>query len=161
MLEELKPIFEWLLTINFKADLLPWLPPMFTLAGWVIVNNQNNHRETRKEARSAADRCKVLTREVAQYGVEYWSGTGNDVQPWKIRAGFEELEVEIERFHDEGMRKRLLNLQVELVDAVMGYNFDIAGFKPVAQDHPVFKQIPAARQSLLFAIERELAQQLR
>ncbi len=160
MLEELKPIFEWLRTINFKADLLPWLPPIFTLAGWVIVNNQNNHREARKEARSAADRCKELTREVAQHGIEYWSGTG-DVQPWKIRIGFEELEVETERFQDEKMRALLLELQVELVEAVMDNNFDTADFKPVDKYDPVFKAISAAKQRLLFAIERELAKQFR
>lgn len=160
MTELLRQACEWVRTINFKTDLLPWLPPAFTLLGWVIVNRQNNQRETRKEARSAADRCKVLAREVSQHGIEYWSGTG-EIEPWKIRACFEELEVEIERFHDEDMRGRLLNLQAELVDAVMGYNFDTSGFKPVTQDHPVFKEIPAARQRLLFAIERELSQQFR
>ncbi|MEY4977960.1 MAG: hypothetical protein RLZZ352_230 [Pseudomonadota bacterium] len=160
MTEFLRQAWDWILTINFKGDLLPWLPPIVTLLGWWVVNRQNNQRETRKEARSAADRCKVLAREVSQYGIEYWSCSAN-VEPWKIRAAFEELEVEIERFQDKGMQKRLLDLQVELVEAVMGYNFDTAGFKPVAQDHPVFKEIPIARQRLLSSIERELALQFR
>jgi len=160
MVEKLRSALDWLCSINFKSDLLPWLPPIFTLLGWIIVNRQNNQRESRKEARSAADRCKVLAREVSQYGIEYWSGTA-EVKPWKIGAAFEELEVEIGRFQNEGMRDRLLNLQVELVEAVMGHNFDTAGFKPVAEDHPVFKEIPIARQRLLSAIERELTLQFR
>lgn len=160
MAEVLKLILEWLRGIDFKVGLLPWLPSAFTLLGWNIVNRQNNKRETRKEERAAADRCKVLAREVAQHGIEYWSGS-SEVKPWKIRAGFEELEVEIERFKSASMRGKLLNLQAELVDAVMGHNFDQVNFKPVAQDHPVFKEIPAARQRLLFAVERELALQFK
>lgn len=153
MSEEFGLSAEWL-----KSNLLPWLPPVFTLVGWFIVNRQNNQREARKEARSAADRCKVLVREVAQYGIEYWNGTG-DIKSWKIRASFEELEVEIGRFQDRATQDHLLTLQAELVDAVMGHNFDTASFKPVAPDHPVFKEIPAARQRLLVAIEKELARQ--
>ena len=158
MAETLKLALEWLRGVDFKGSLLPWMPSAFTLLGWHIVNRQNNKRETRKEARAAADRCKVLAREVAQHGIEYWSGDG-ELTPWKIRAAFEELEVEIERFQDESMRKELLNLQAELVDAVMGYNFDTTSFRPVCQDHSVFKEIPTAKQRLLFAVERELARQ--
>lgn len=158
MPEWFKPALEWLCGIDFKNSLLPWFPSALTLLGWYVVNRQNNLRETRKEARSAADRCKVLAREAAQHGIEYWSGSG-DVKPWKIRANLEELEVEIGRFQNQAMQDKLLEAHAELVDAVMGHNFDTAGFKPVTQDHPVFKEIPAARQRLLVTIERELTGQ--
>ena len=44
MMEFLGQAWDWIVTINFKVDLLPWLPPMVTLLGWWVVNRQNNQR---------------------------------------------------------------------------------------------------------------------
>lgn len=139
------------------AALLPWAAPAFTLIGWVIVNHQNNDRERRKEARAAADRCKALIREASQLGYNYWLGK-NGVAPWQIKAHLEELEVEITRFPEKKGRSNLLDKHSDLVDAIIGWDFESATMKIKAVDHVVYREIAKARQRLLFEIEQQFAQ---
>lgn len=136
---------------SFRDAALPWLPSVFTLIGWTVVNRQNNNREQRKEARAAADRCKVMLREATKTAIHYWSGS-EIVKDWMLRAMFEELEVEIGCL-PQAKGDELLAIHSSLVNAALGYNFGESGFKPVAPDHPVFKEITRQRQLLLRAIE--------
>lgn len=142
------------LIASIREHLIPWLPSLFTLLGWSVVNWQNNTREQRKEARSAADRCKVLLRDASKTAIQYWSGQ-NEAKDWQVRALFEELEVEIGCLPQKNI-DALLKIYSALVDAALGYNFGTATFKPVAPDHPVFKEITLSRQRLLSAIEISL-----
>lgn len=142
----------WFGGVSWKADLLPWLPPVFTLIGWYIVNQQNNQRETRKDLRAAADRCKALARDVAQLGFKYWAGQDN-VKTWQIKAGLEELEVELDRFPEAKGGADLMSCYVDFVEAIAGYDFESATFYSKAADHPVFRQVSSTRQRLLAEIE--------
>ena len=147
-------LIEFFSNIEWKSDLLPWLPSAFTLAGWHIVNRQNNLRESRKDIRGAADRCKALTRDVAQLAFKYWAGQ-DTVQPWQIKALLEELEVEIGRFPESKGGVELMVVYVDFVDAVAGYDFESATLTSKPADHPVFRQIPSIRQRLLAEIESQ------
>jgi len=142
------------LMASLRDAILPWLPSVFTLLGWGVVNRQNNTREQRKEARSAADRCKVLLRDASKTAIQYWSGQG-EAKDWQVRALFEELEVEIGCLPQKNI-DALLKVHSALIDAALGYNFGASGFKPVTPDHPVFKEITQSRQRLLSAIEISL-----
>ena len=45
-----------------------FVTPFLVLIGWIVVNNQNNKRETRKEFRSLVDTAKVEARTIAKLG---------------------------------------------------------------------------------------------
>ena len=139
---------------EWAKDLLPWAAPLLTLAGWFLVNKQNNARESRKEARSAADRCKILTRESAQLGIKYWEAKP-DATSWQVKALLEELEVEICRFPEKKGRPDLLAKHIDLVEAIMGYDFDSARMQPKTPTDPVMRDIAKARQRLLFEVEHQ------
>lgn len=139
------------------SELLPWAGPVITLIGWFIVNGQNNDRERRKEARSAADRCKTLAREVSQLGYNYWLGKG-DVAPWQIKAQLEELEVEITRFPESKGRSKLIDRHIDLVEAITGLDFESATMKPRAASHAIYREMAIARQRLLAEIEQQFSQ---
>lgn len=134
------------------ASFLPWAAPILTLVGWFLVNRQNNTRETRKEARSAADRCKTLAREVAQAGMEFWEGKPG-VATWQIKAQLEELEVEIRRFPLNKGQPVLMERYVDLVDAIIGMDFDTPAIKHRAVADPLFAGIAKARHAFIFQIE--------
>mgnify|MGYP003586266291 FL=1 len=139
------------------SDLLPWTAPAITLLGWYIVNGQNNARERRKEARSAADRCKTIAREVTQLGYNYWLGKGN-VEAWQIKAQLEELEVEIARFPEGKGRSKLIDRHIDLVEAITGLDFESATMKPRESGHVIYREIAIARQRLLAEIEQQFSQ---
>lgn len=145
----------WLGGVGWKADFLPWLPSVFTLAGWYIVNRQSNQREARKDMRAAADKCKALARDTAQLGFKYWAGQ-DDVKTWQIKAALEELEVEIGRFPQTKGGAELMDCYVNFVESVAGYDFESVTFYSKAADHPVFRQIQSTRQRLLAEIESQL-----
>lgn len=138
------------------ALLLPWAAPVVTLIGWFIVNHQNNEREERKEARSAADRCKTIAREVTQSGFNYWLGK-NEVAAWQIKAQLEELEVEITRFPESKGRSKLIDKHIDLVEAITALDFESASMKPRASDHSIFREMAMARQRLLYEIEHQFS----
>lgn len=144
----------WLMTIAWKTDFLPWLPSVFTLLGWYVINRQNNQRESRKDLRAAADRSKVLAREIAQLGFKYWAGQ-DETKAWQIKATLEELEVEIGRFPQVKRCSSLMDRYVDFVDAVTGYDFESTNFYKKAEDHPVFQKISLTRQKLLAEIENQ------
>lgn len=141
---------------EWAKDILPWAAPLLTLAGWFLVNHQNNARESRKEARSAADRCKTLVREASQLGIEYWEGKP-EAASWQVKAILEELEVELCRFPEKQGRPQLLVKHVDLVEAITGHDFDSTTMVPKLHNDPVMREIANARQRLLFEVESQFS----
>ena len=135
-------------------EMLPWLPSLLTLAGWFLVNHQNNTRERRKDARSAADKCKALAREAAQLGIDYWGG--GDQVAWKVKAALEELEVEIRRFPAHKGREQLTDALADFVDAVAtGDDFDTTHRAPKPPDGLVMRDLARTRQAFLHVVEAQ------
>jgi hypothetical protein len=139
---------------EFFKDALPWLPPLLTLAGWFLVNHQNNSRERRKDARSAADRCKTLARESAQLAIKYWEAKADD-SVWQLKAALEELEVEIRRFPAEKGRNELNEKYTDLVEVITGDDFDTATRQPKLADDAITKNIARTRQAFLHEVEAQ------
>lgn len=138
--------------MDWAKDLLPWLPSMLTLAGWFLVNHQNNTRERRKDARSAADKCKTLTREGAQLAIKYWEAAPSEAT-WQLKAALEELEVEIRRFSMKKGREELMEKYSDFVEVITGDDFDSATRKARSPDDLIQKSIARTRQAFLHEVE--------
>jgi hypothetical protein len=140
---------------EFIQVVLPWLPSLLTLAGWYLVNHQNNTRERRKDARNAADRCKTLARESAQLAIKYWKDDQADVSAFQLRAALEELEVELRRFPTKKGRKELNEKYADLVDFITGDDFDTADRQQKLAGHSLMKGISRTRQAFLHEVEAQ------
>lgn len=135
-------------------NLLGWAPLLLTLVGWFIVNQQANKRETRKEKRSAADRCKKLTHDVATMGVEYWTGE-SESNAWRIRASLEELELELTQFPLYRNQSPLIARFNRLVDAITGGKFETKSRTAVDLNDSIVTSIRQSRTELIREIERQ------
>lgn len=139
---------------EFIKDALPWLPPLLTLAGWFLVNHQNNTRERRKDARSAADRCKTLARESAQLAIKYWEAHA-DAPVWQLKAALEELEVEVRRFPTNKGRTELNEKYADLVEVITGDDFDTPTRQPKMTGNAMVMNIARTRQAFLHEVEAQ------
>lgn len=90
-------------------------------------------------------------------GVQYWKGEP-DISAWKIKALLEELEVEVCRFDEGPGRQKLLEHHVDLLDAIMGYDFDNEVINPKPVTHQIWRDIAKARQKFLFEVEHQFSQ---
>lgn len=139
---------------EITKDLLPWLPPLLTLAGWFLVNHQNNTRERRKDARSAADKCKTLAREGAQLAIKYWEAAAGE-SGWQLKAALEELEVEVRRFPVSKGRPQLNERYADFVEVITGDDFESLSRKSRSPDDTVMKDIARTRQAFLHEVESQ------
>lgn len=135
-------------------EFLAWLPALLTLVGWFLVNHQNNAREARKEARSAADRCKTLARDAAHLGMQYWQQEPK-IPSWQIKAVLEELEVEVCRFPEDRGRREILNKYIDLVEAITCDEFEAGVMHPRESTSPVMREIVRTRSLLLAEVEKQ------
>ena len=140
------------MSVDIIKDYLPWAPSLLTLAGWYLVNAQNNSRERRKEVRSGADRCKALARDAAQTAIKYWEGKP-DGAAWHVKANLEELEVEIRRFPISKGREELNNRYVDLVNAIAAEDFESANMQKKPPTDPIMRCISRTKQALLHEVE--------
>lgn len=140
--------------VDWTKDVLPWAPPALTVLGWHLVNRQSNAREVRKEMRAASDRCKALTRESVDLGIQYWTASSN-IQAWKVKAALEELDVEISRFPEGRGRQELFEKHADLMDVITGADFESPSRRVCSPDDPVVRAMTRSRQRLLVEIESQ------
>jgi hypothetical protein len=140
------------MAFDWKTDVLPWVGPCLTLCGWFLVNRQNNQRELRKEMRSAADKCKLLAREVSSLAFDYWQGDEKS-SSWKVRSLLDELEIELSRFSEDKGRQALLDKHIELTDAITGGQFESINRPKRDPNDQEMRTIAKCRERLLREIE--------
>lgn len=134
-------------------DLLKWLPPVLVVAGWVIVNHQNDKRETRKEARSLVDAAKKLVGDIASKALDYHVN-GNTDLAFEIKAGLDQLEIECERLPSFVRGCPLMAALIALQDAATGGDFESAVPLKKSRTSPEVLAILRARTELLAELER-------
>lgn len=133
--------------------LLQWLPALIAIGGWVIVNSQNNKRETRKEGRAAADCAKKLTMEAAALGVAYLKGDRAD--SFAVKLIMEALEVELARFPLFNQGSRLMGRYVDFDTAITGGDFESPAQPTFTASSPEIRKVGNARNQLLSEIEAQ------
>jgi hypothetical protein len=143
MSEETSLVSEW-----FK-----YAPLLLTIAGWWIVNGQNNKREARKEHRALVDGVKRQVLELSVQSLKYLKDTESDLAP-SIKWSFDALEVEFTRIPEYATATSNMMLHfVAFSDACTGGTFEQANRESLDFASPEAQQIISTRNQLLETME--------
>jgi hypothetical protein len=138
-------------TEEFSANqLVPWL---LIVVGWMIVNYQNNVRETRKEARAMADAAKKTAIEVSSKAVDFF--TSADASGLALKSSLELLEIELERFPLFSAGSKLLVCFTAFAEVITGDDFESRDRSVKEPTSPEINAVFRTRNELLAEIERQ------
>lgn len=132
----------------------PWLPVLATVAGWAIVNHQNNRREIRKEERALIDAAKKLVIELAAKARAYMCGASRseDIEA-DIKSGLEQLEIELSRLRGYSKNLALISAMAGFADAATGADFESAARRARLGSDPEPQALVIARNMLMMQLE--------
>lgn len=136
--------------------LVPWLPVAVTLAGWWVVNRQNNLRERRKEERATVDAAKrliVQTYELAM--ADLMADERDPLREIQVKALVEQVEVELLRLdgYSVGDRSQLTTFMASFADACTGGQFESTERLPSRDRLPAATLMLLHRNRLMAALE--------
>lgn len=126
------------------------------IIGWVVVNNQNNKRETRKEGRSACDAAKKYALEISTKGRKYLGGRTDELA-FEIKSDLDLLEVELSRipYFAIGENSTLLKKFISFSDSLTGDDFEQKNTQPLNPTDERILKIIRCRNQLMHEVERQ------
>lgn len=128
---------------------------ILVIVGWGVVNHQNNRRETRKEARAAADRAKQWIAEVATAAVEY-AQAPDVAKAAAIKMKLELAERELETFPNFKVKGNpLMGRLMDFQDAATGGAFESGTAIPAGSLPELAAKINITLGALTGEIERQ------
>jgi hypothetical protein len=140
----------------------PWLPLLATVAGWAVVNHQNNHREVRKEERALVDGAKKLIVELAHSARDYMCAPSrNQATEADIKSGLEQIEIELKRLPGYSKDAALVAAMARLADDATSADFESASRRPRQPSEPEPQALMLARNLLMMALEASFARRYR
>lgn len=98
--------------------------------GWLIVNNQNNFREDRKEARDVMIKLQDLIESITSCAESYHVAASADVaKAHKIKNDLAMASARLQRLHAFGVgSEHAKGLFIEFRQSITAKNFDTASF---------------------------------
>lgn len=127
---------------------------VLVVLGWIIVNRQNNKRESRKEVRGQLDQVSELLVELEEMAVEYHTAQQQNAKLARsIKHAITRLTNVV---HYIGLADaRDFNRRiVRLRRTITLKNFDSANHQPVVVDGDFLENISSAAQDLIDLLER-------
>jgi len=143
--------FEW-------WDAVPW---GLVIIGWLLVNKQNNFRETRKELRARIDNFKAQIDELEDLSVEHHTSVQNSLHCAKIKRLLVKLQKELDVIRES---LSLDNYSVKLIrlrQAVTLRNFESSTYQPVSASDPIISEIGRASDDLRYLVESAYASEFK
>jgi len=123
------------------------------IVGWVIVDSQNNKRETRKEVRaSLLDLYKHLDA-IEDAAFLYHSTTGDASEARKITRDIQQIAPRIVMARRGRMRVNYAQPLAAFRKAVTYENFDSIGFVSKKPHDQMFESIEACKKNLIATLE--------
>ena len=137
-------------------QIVPWV---IVIAGWWLVNRQNNIREKRKEIRTIIDKVQSLLDEVESQAIQYHTNQESS-----------DLAFQLKRSLNQKLRNRLDILKLRSLDVEKCYpllkqfrqavtleNFDTSNFKPQNISDDLIKNVWVAKDKLSHELEKSFA----
>lgn len=130
------------------------------IIGWIVTNNQNNKRETRKEGRSACDSIKKYTLEIAAKGRIYLDSRESDLA-FDIKSDLDLLEVELSRipYFGIGENSTLMRKFIAFSEAITGDDFEQKEYQNLQANDPRLHAIVRYRNQLMQEAEKQFKMQ--
>ncbi|MBT8419232.1 MAG: hypothetical protein KJO08_00060 [Gammaproteobacteria bacterium] len=133
------------------------------VVGWIVVNQQNNARETRKELRARLDVVQAWTFELVELAIGYHTDEpkspdkySNKYQERRIKSRIDRVTRAVSALGRSTLGKRLYRPTHEAFyfrQAVTLHNFETAEYKPQAPDSELVENIAMTAQSLVETLE--------
>ena len=140
--------------VEFSKDVAPYLTPALVFVGWMVVNHQNNKRETRKEFRALVDTAKVEARTIAKLRLDDMLKGAND-NALEITSGLTALEVNLERFDNFLPNTPLMSAYVAFSEALTGGDFQSAARTARPRNDPAIGAVLRTRDELFASLEQK------
>ena len=138
-----------------KDYVLPWLPIAFTLAGWYVVNRQNNKREARKEERALIDGVKKLVIDLTGQARSYMCTEARDEdQEADIKLRLSQMEIELGRLPCYAETPWLVDAVAAFGHAATSADFESATRSARKVSDPEPQTLALARNELLQKLEQ-------
>lgn len=138
------------------TQILTWL---LIIAGWVIVNHQNNIREKRKEIRVTLDKIQIFLDEIENQAIQYHTVEASN-----------DLSFQLKRNLNQKLRDKLKILKTRNLDvktcnshltkfrqAVTLDNFDTSNYKTQTLNDDLIKNILLTKDRLSQEFEQSFA----
>nr|VFK23263.1 MAG: hypothetical protein BECKLFY1418C_GA0070996_11382 [Candidatus Kentron sp. LFY] len=133
------------------------------VVGWIVVNQQNNARETRKELRARIDLVQTWTFELVDLATGYHTGESgiadkysNRYQERVIKSRLDRVTRTISSLRKSTLGKSPYNSPHEAYhfrQAVTLHNFDTSEYKAQPPDSELLDDIAMTAQSLMDSLE--------
>jgi hypothetical protein len=136
--------FQW-------TDAISWV---LVICGWLLINRQNNSRETRKELRSKVDQLKKLVDEIEDAAVEHHTQNQTPIRCMKLKRALARMNRDLQLISSAGLLVDRYSQRVaRMRQAVTLRNFDSSKYAPVVPGDPIVAEIGAASDDIRFAVE--------
>lgn len=136
------------------SSIVQYVTWILIVVGWVIVNHQNNLRETRKEARAMADNAKKSAIDISLKTVSFLTSQSADGGV-ELKSSLELLEIELERFPLFSTGSTLMTCFTEFAEAGTGGDFESNVRTRKEPNSSEVSAVYQTRNSLLAEIERQ------
>lgn len=132
----------------------------FVITGWIVVNRQNNKRETRKEGRSACDACKKYALDITLKGKEYYLSRDQELA-FDIKSELDLLETELGRipYFGIGDNSSLMKAYIKFSESITADDFEERDAKKLSANDEKIQKIVRSRNELMQEIERQFKMQ--
>lgn len=138
-------------SVSSWSQVVPW---MLVAIGWIIVNTQNNSRESRKEIRAKIDAIKKLLDEIEDLSVQHHTVSQDLLQCMKIKRIFVSVGREIRMVSGAGLDiNDAARALTRFKQAVTIKNFESNDYKILPLGDEVIADIGAASDSVRSKLE--------
>lgn len=130
------------------------LPPILVILGWIVVNRQNNQRETRKETRSSLQDFYKALDELENAAISFH--THDQWSPEKAQTIRTTTERTLRRARmiADTLGITLINECKEMRQAITLDNFDKSTHQPQQRDSEIILRIEDGRDRLFLELEK-------
>lgn len=129
-------------------------PSLLVIVGWIIVNEQNNSRESRKEERSRVDAFKKSLNELELLAFDHHIKGQDPTRTLQIRRSISRVSSEMQMLQNCGMKLSHRGaLVAALRQSITLKNFDTSSYVVQQMDSEILSDIGVAIDKLTVAAE--------
>jgi hypothetical protein len=133
------------------TDIVSWL---IIFAGWIVVNRQNNSRETRKEVRASLLDLYEHLDQIEVDAFAYHTGTGDVLLAHKLKRDIDQVVPRIKLALRGPMTTCRYGKQlIAFRQSITLQNFDSATFAPKKPSDTFFEVIVVSKRALIYCLE--------
>lgn len=133
-----------------------WSGPVswgLVVVGWLVINQQNNKRETRKEIRSALSALYELLHTIEDKALKYHTGNGDPLESRTLKRHLAQIYPRVGLAFQSTIDCKYSREVFAFRQAVTLRNFDTASFAALDASDPFFESISNAREQLVSKLE--------